>query len=82
MGLDKTGHDLHALAFLLACGFEHGIGLAHARCGAEEDLELPFAFPLFLLSDALQQLIGVRPSFVHGSDAPCALHDSHQRAIH
>ena len=65
VGLNETDHDLYALAFLLAGGLEHGIGLPHAGRGPEEDLELPFASPLLFLADPSQQLIGIRPLFFH-----------------
>ena len=39
MGLDHPGHHFDALAQLGVGGLEHGVGLAHARCGTEEYLE-------------------------------------------
>jgi hypothetical protein len=65
VGLDKADYDFHALAFLLSGGLEHGIGLADPRSGAEEDLELPLAFPLFLFAGPLEKLVGIRSSFFH-----------------
>ena len=37
--LDEPDHHVDALALQLARGVEHGVGLAHARRRAEEDLE-------------------------------------------
>jgi hypothetical protein len=51
MGLDPADEDILALrATLLRLG-EHRIGLAHPRCGPEEDLEPPATAFLFLLPD-------------------------------
>jgi hypothetical protein len=55
--LDVADNDVHALVPSLACGLEHGIGLAHASSVAEEDPEFP---PVrFFRLDLLQQLIGI-----------------------
>jgi len=40
---DVAYHHVRALGAALARGFEHGVGLAHAGAGAEEDLQ--FATP-------------------------------------
>ncbi len=39
VGFDDAGDQLHALAQLSVGGLKHGVGLAHAGRGAEEDLE-------------------------------------------
>ena len=49
MGLDDPDHDVDALRALGARGLEHGVGLAHAGGGAEEDLQLPALLPRLLV---------------------------------
>jgi hypothetical protein len=40
---------------------EHGVGFPYARTSAEENLELPTARLMRVVTDHLQQLVGVRP---------------------
>ena len=55
---DVADHDVRALGLAFARGLEHGVGLAHAGAGAEENLELAALLPGFVLLHARQQ--GVR----------------------
>ena len=58
--LDAADDDVDALGALLAGRLEHGVGLADAGGGAEEDLELAACLAGFLLLDAGEQLVGIR----------------------
>ena len=58
VGLDDAGHDVHPVPQLGAGRGQHLVGLAHARGGAEEDLEE--AAPATLAASFGQQGIGGR----------------------
>lgn len=45
VGFHHAGNQPHALAQLGVGGLEHGVGLAHAGGGAEEDFEPAAAVP-------------------------------------
>ena len=59
MRFDDADHDVVAVVFPGARGFEHGVGLAHARSCSDEDSKLADA--AFLASGRLQQGFRRRP---------------------
>jgi hypothetical protein len=60
MRLDIGYHQVYAFRLALVGRFEHGIGFAHARGIAQENLE-PAASTLLLFSlDAREQFVWVR----------------------
>src|SRR5262249_57827531 len=67
MRLDDTGDDVNAGGALGAGRLEHGVRLADAGGGAEEDLQLAARPARLLFSDAKEQLIGIGPSIGHAA---------------
>jgi len=63
--LDVADDHVDAVRALLARRLEHGVGLAHARRGAEEHLELAALLTRLLLLDPGEQGVGVGPRRVH-----------------
>jgi len=63
--LDIADNNVGVGFALFAAGFEHGIGLANARCRAEEDFQLAPSALLarFFTLDSSQQRIGIRSVF-------------------
>ena len=59
VGFDDADEHVDALGFARLGGLEHGIGLADAGGGAEEDLQLAAAEASFLLLRLLEQFVGV-----------------------
>ena len=68
VGLDHADHDVHALPGLGARRLQHGVGLAHAGRGAEEDLEAPAARLPLLLANPGEQGFGVGTAVLGGHD--------------
>ena len=68
--LDVADDDVHPVRLEGAGGLEHGVGLADAGGGAEEEHEVPAPLPSFLLLDAREQGLGIRavrvPVLAHG----------------
>src|SRR5262249_44693540 len=67
MRLDDAGDDVYAGHALGARRLEHRVGLADARGGAEEDLQLAARPARLLLSDAKEELVGIGPSIRHAA---------------
>jgi hypothetical protein len=67
VGLDDADDDIAAKFLLPSRGTEHGVGLADAGRGAEENLQLAAGSFGFLFLNTRQELIGVRTSIVHHS---------------
>ena len=66
VGLDDADHHVDAFPAPLLRRLEHGVGLADARVGAEEDLEPAAPFLLGLL----EQRFGCRPALVFSHPRP------------
>jgi len=58
MGLDHPDQDVAAAGPVAGGGAEHGVGLAHARAHAEEDLQPAAPGPLLLALERSEQRIG------------------------
>ena len=65
MGLDDADDDIAAKFLLPSRGTEHGVGLADAGRGAEENLQLAAGSFGFLFLNTRQELIGVRTRDCH-----------------
>ncbi len=63
--LDPADHHVDTRGALGARRLEHGVGLADAGGGAEEDLEASALRVGLVAPDALQQGVGVRPLVAH-----------------
>ena len=61
MGLDVPDDQIDAGRPRRARRFEHGVGLADAGHGAEEDFQTPPAFGCFVVLESGQQLIRIEP---------------------
>ena len=58
---DDADNDLASLRLLLPRGLQHGVGLAHARGHAEENLQLAARSSSFLALYLRENLIRIRP---------------------
>ena len=64
VGLDVSNDQVDAGGARRARRLEHGVGLADARDGAEEDFQAPPAFGCFVVFESGQQLIRIEPLLV------------------
>lgn len=66
MGFRHADHHVHALGQAILGLLEHGVGLAHPRGHAEEDLQFRSRLPGFFVLDVAEEFVGVGSLGFHG----------------